>query len=231
MKTKLTLLASTTLVALAIAAPAQAAGSGWYVNLSGGANWLSDDGFTATNGNDTLTFSPDSDTGFIVSGAIGYSLNNVLQGLRVEVEAGYRENQVDGLWTADRNNGAGTGTSSGALDYEHSTFSVLANAWYDFNVAGVTPYIGGGIGWADTDLDGTYTGGNIPVLSFSDDGFAWQAGAGINFDISPNMKLGVGYRYFEGPEVTVLAPHALNTASGEVESQNHSALLSLTIGM
>lgn len=232
MKTRLTLLASTTLAALAIAAPAQAAGSGWYVNISGGATWLTDDdGFVAVNGNDTLTFLPDSDTGFIVSGAIGYSLTNVMQGLRVEVEAAYRQNQVDGAWVSDTNNATLGGADSGLLDYDHSTFSVMANAWYDFDVGGVSPYVGGGIGWADTDLDGAYIGGSIPAISLSDDGFAWQLGAGVNFGISPNMKLGVGYRYFEGPEVTVLAPFSTNTASSDVESQNHSALVSLTIGM
>lgn len=229
MKTKLTLLASTTLAALAIAAPAQA-GSGWYANISGGANWLSDDGFAVATVTDTLIFSPDSDTGFIVSGAIGYSLNNVMQGLRAEVEVAYRENQVDGLWFSDNVAGVG-GLDSGALDYDHSTVSVMANVWYDFNVGAVTPYVGGGIGWADTDLDGTYAGGDNTVLAFSDNGFAWQLGAGVNFDISPNMKLGVGYRYFEGPEVAVIAPGTGNTIGSDVESQNHSALVALTFGM
>jgi hypothetical protein len=37
MKTKLALLATTALAALAIATPANAAGSGWYVSVTGGA--------------------------------------------------------------------------------------------------------------------------------------------------------------------------------------------------
>ena len=228
MKTKLTLLASTTLALLALSAPAQAAGSGWYVNLSGGANWLAnDDGFFAsTIGGDTLAFTPDSDTGWMISGAVGLSLNNMVQGLRVEAEVGYRNNQVDGIWTSS------TGASdSGLLDYEHSTLSVMANVWYDFDLGNVRPYVGGGVGWAETELDGAFLGGTIPAISHSDDGFAWQLGAGLNFAISPNVQLGVGYRYFEGPEVNIGAPFGANGATGDVENQNHTAVVSLTYGM
>jgi outer membrane autotransporter protein len=227
MKTKLTLLASTTLAILALSAPANAAGNGWYVNLSGGANWLSDEGFFAsTVAADTLTFSPDSDTGWIVSGAVGLSLNNMVQGLRVEAEVAYRQNQVNGVWTS-----SAVVQDSGALDYDHTTLSVLANVWYDFDLGNVRPYIGGGVGWAETELDGAFLSGTIPAINHSDDGFAWQLGAGVNFDISPNVQLGLGYRYFEGPDVNIGAPLAINGASGDVQTQNHAAVVSLTFGM
>ncbi len=227
MKTKLTLLASTTLAVLALSTPANAAGSGWYVNLSGGANWLSDEGFSAsTAGLDTLSFNPNSDAGWIISGAVGLSLNSMVQGLRVEAEVAYRSNQVDGTWAS-----TATAPDLGPLDYEHSTTSVLANVWYDFSLGDVRPYIGGGVGWAETQLDGRFVGGGLPVIDISDDGFAWQLGAGVNFDISSNVQLGLGYRYFEGPDVRIGAPLAINGAFGDVESQNHAALVSLTFGM
>lgn len=227
MKTKLTLLASTTLALLVLSAPANAAGNGWYVNLSGGANWLTDDGFVAVAGPDTLIFSPDPNTGWIISGAVGLSLNNMVQGLRVEAEVAYRQNQVDGVWASD----TGPGNDAGLLDYDHSTVSVLANVWYDFDLGNVRPYIGGGVGWAETDLDGRFQGGTIPAINYSDDGFAWQAGAGVNFDISPNVQLGLGYRYFEGPDVRIGAPFGANSATGDVQSHNHAAIVSLTYGM
>ncbi|MBL9098884.1 MAG: porin family protein [Alphaproteobacteria bacterium] len=224
---KSTLLATAALAALALAAPANAAGTGWYVNVSGGANWLDDNGFTAVNGPDTLTVNTDADTGWVISGAIGYSLAKmVTPGLRVEIEAAYRENSVDGDWSS-----ATPGLDSGLLTYDHSAFSVMANAWYDFDVAGVRPYFGGGIGWADVEADGTFIGGVIPAFSTSDDGFAWQLGAGINFDISPNVQLGVGYRYMQGPEVTLGAPFAANSAAGDLDYDNHSGVVSVTFVM
>jgi opacity protein-like surface antigen len=226
MKTKLTLLASTTLAMLAATAPAQA-GSSWYVSLAGGANWMTDESFFASNGTDTLTFTPDSDAGWLISGAVGFSLEGVVKGLRAEAEVAYRQHQVDGVWASTD----GGESDGGALDYDHSTLSVMANVWYDFAVADVSPYVGGGIGWADSDLDGRYVGGNVPAISVSDSGFAWQLGAGINFDIAPSMKLGVGYRYLEGPDVRIGAPNVLNSVGGDVESQNHAAVVSLTFGM
>ena len=234
MKTKLTLLASTAAAALALAVPAQAAGN-FYVGVFGGANWVKDHSFsvatTPTASADTLSWATDGDSGWIVGGAVGMSLNQLMGGLRAEVEVAYRENQVDGLWVS--NVTTPTTVSSGALDIDHSTFSVMANLWYDFDVGGISPYIGGGIGWAETELEGAYLGGAVSPapFSFSDSGFAWQLGAGVNFDVSPNIKLGVGYRYFEGPDVTVGAVNAANSATADVDSENHSAIVSLTFGM
>jgi opacity protein-like surface antigen len=178
---------------------------------------------------DTLSWSTDADAGFIVGGAVGMSLSNVVKGLRAEVEVAYRQNQIDGLWTS--NTGSPIGVSSGTLDIDHSTFSVLANAWYDFSLGGVTPYVGGGIGWADTELDGRYAGGVIGPFDFSDSGFAWQVGAGVNFDVSPNITLGVGYRYFKGPDVRVSSLYAPNSATADFDAGQHAALVSLNFGM
>ena len=46
---------------------------------------------------------------------------------------------------------------TGIVEYDHETFSVLANIWWDIPIGGnFSPYIGGGIGWADTNVDGTF---------------------------------------------------------------------------
>lgn len=242
MKTKLALLATTALAALAIATPASAAG--WYLNISGGANWLNDSQFanlaadTVNDVNDefdAFDFNNNPDMGYVISGAVGYSLAGLMPGLRVEAEVGYRQNKVDGLWsTTNDTNGdnAGPTADNGTLDYDHTTLSVLANVWYDFDLASVKPYIGGGIGWADVEVDGSYIGGTVPAFSYSDSGFAWQIGGGVNFQVAPSIQLGVGYRYMEGPEVTVLPPfNTENIASGVVDSNNHSGVVSLTFGM
>jgi opacity protein-like surface antigen len=237
MQIRTSLLATTALVALTLAAPAaNAAGSGWYVSLSGGANWVDDSSFALVNtvpSTTTFTLATNADTGWVVAGAIGYSLSGVMPGLRVEAEVGYRENQIDGTFLTSIT--AGPTTDSGPVDADHQTFSVLANVWYDFDVGGFKPYLGGGIGWAETEFEGTYIGTvslvNTP-FSFEDSGFAWQVGAGINFDISPNVMLGIGYRYFSGPEVTILPPVvAPNILAGDIESDNHSAALTLTFVM
>lgn len=230
MQKRTALLATTAFAALAFAAPAHAAGT-WYLSVTGGANWLEDDNFFSSIPavTDTLTVASDGDAGWLVAGAVGYSLAQVTPGLRAEVEVAYRDNQVDGVFSSSDGGAATTGT----LDYDHSALSVMANVWYDFDVGGIRPYIGGGLGWADVEADGTYLTALLVATPFSvsDSGFAWQAGAGVNFQVAPSMQLGVGYRYFSGPEVRLLPPIATNTASGELDYDNHAATVTLTFGM
>lgn len=230
MTSKMKLMASAAIAAVTLVGAPVASASNWYVNVSGGANWLGDNSFyKTTSGSTTTTFTFDNDTkiGFILSGAVGLHLDGVLPGLRAEGELAYRENDVDGFWSSCTSH---SDCADGAIDYQHSTFSILANAWYDFNVAGLNPYVGGGLGWAQTELDGKF-GGKSSDLSSSDSGFAWQLGAGLNFDIQPNMKLGIGYRYFSGPDVTFAAPYSGNPLTGSVDSENQSVTVGLTVGL
>jgi opacity protein-like surface antigen len=225
MRTKLALLATTTLAALAIATPAQAAGSSWYLGLTGGANWLGDNDFSTTFDED-LAVNSEADTGYVIAGAVGLSLGQMMQGLRVEAEVGYRQNQVDGTWTSL------VGVELGDIAYDHSALSVLANVWYDFNAGSFKPYIGGGIGWADVEIDGAYAGTEIRSFSYSNSGFAWQAGGGINFQVAPSVQLGVGYRYFSGTDVDLLAADVVNnSALGTLDHDNHSAVVTLIFGL
>jgi opacity protein-like surface antigen len=233
MHSRIALLASTAAAALALAAPAEAGNwTGFYIGVTGGANWSDDTDFTVGPfGSSIFTWNSDPDTGYFVGAAIGSDLGQMMSGLRVEGEAGYRSNSVDGVWLDN----IAASPTTGLLDYDQDTFSVLVNLWLDIPVGGVEPYIGGGIGWADTNAEGSYicvaggcAGTAIP-FDFSDDGFAWQAGAGINFPISPNMKLGVGYRYFEGPEPTAVGP--ISGLTHDLDNGNHTATVTLTFGM
>jgi OmpA-OmpF porin, OOP family len=230
MHTKLSLLATTAIAAVAIASPAEA--GGLYLSIFGGANWADDASFTEattpTANADTLTWDVGSETGFIVGGAVGLNLDQVVKGFRFEVEAAYRQESGDGIVTT--NTGTPTAVSTGLIDFERSTFSVLANIWYEFDLAGTNPYFGGGAGWADTEIEGSYAGAVSGPFKFTDDGFAWQVGAGINFDISSNVVLGLDYRYFVGPEITIAAPTG-NLTRADLDSGNHSATVSLKFGM
>lgn len=230
MQTRIALLASTAVAAFALAAPASAAAT-WYASLTGGANWLNDNDFVVLSPapTDTFAISADSDTGWVIAGAVGLNLNQWMQGLRLEAEVSYRTNEVDGDWVTNNNVDA---PDSGPLNYDHSAVAVMANVWWDFDVGGFRPYVGGGIGWADVEAEGSYVNGDVVPFSFSDDGFAWQLGAGVNFQVSPSVLLGVGYRYFEAPDVTILPPDIVNNqASGDLEYQSHAAVVTLTFGM
>lgn len=83
-----------------------------------------------------------------------------------------------------------TFTDSGDI----TAFSIMANVWYDFCPDdNIHPFIGGGVGYANLELE-------IGDLSESYNGFAWQFGAGVGFDVSENMQLSIEARYFDVPD-------------------------------
>ena len=90
----------------------------------------------------------------------------------------------------------------GFVPLEHDTTAVMANVLYDIQIeqAGrFVPYVMAGAGVAHTEL----TVGGLAPLTIENDGFAWQAGAGVNYRVSDSVALGVGYRYLEAPAVEV----------------------------
>jgi OmpA-OmpF porin, OOP family len=146
------------------------AGDGPYVGIEGGFNWQSPqdqdlDGTTI----DRLHFNRGWEAGVLG----GYSFDS---GLRPELELSHRRNKV----------------SDGTHD---KADAALGNLWYDFKMptglfSVVHPYLGGGLG----------------AVRFADNGgefadprniseFGYQAGAGVGFDLSPNLTLSLDYRH------------------------------------
>jgi len=233
MKNKITLLATTAIVATAFALPANA--GNFYVTMFGGGNWVADAGFTAISPtdpvHDSMTWSIGGDAGWTVGGAVGYDLNDILRGWSTEVEVSYRSNQEKGQWATTT--GASTG---GKVDFDNTSLAVMANAWYEFPIAGVAPYVGGGIGWARSRFKGTYEAAAPASFDFKDEGFAWQLGAGVNIPVKPGMTVGLGYRYFRGPQVTVdsygtVAGNPTNASTSSVDTENHSVILDLKVNL
>jgi OmpA-OmpF porin, OOP family len=233
MNKKIALLASTALMVAATTLPA-AAGN-FYVRMLGGANWVADTEFSViepTSTSDTMSWSVGGDTGWVVGGAIGYDLNEILRGWKTELEVSYRENKREGDWMTSTSGGW-----SGTLDFDHTSFAVMANAWYEFPIGGMSPYVGGGIGWARSTFKGSYLGqAGDPAFEFDNNGFAWQLGAGVNFPIKPGVSMGLGYRYFRGPEVTVLSIGEVsgcctNASQADVDTESHSVLVNLDVSL
>lgn len=155
----------------AFTAPASAAG--FYVSTSFGPNWDSDSPLPFVN----------EKTGLAGTLAVGTVVGGVPD-LRVEIEASFRTHE----------------TTIGPFTLEHDTTAFMANAIYDANglaMGRIVPYILVGAGVAHTEL----TFGGLAPLTVENDGFAWNAGVGLNYQISENVKAGIGYRYLEAPAV------------------------------
>ena len=182
MRLKSMLLASAAVAVGLVTAEAAQAGDGLYGTFSGGMNWSKDVHATGP----TTAVSLSSESGFVVNVALGYHLDGMITpGLRVELEGGYRHNDAKGNYTI-------SATSSASNDL--STWSVMGDVWYDFNIgSSLRPYFGGGVGWARNKVVPKIT----TAPSVEGEGFAWQAGFGMNVAISPNASVGLGYRYMD----------------------------------
>ncbi len=219
---------ATTAMALLATAP-QADADGVYVSVFGGGNFLQDDANGGVSGFYTSRESFDADTGFVVGAAVGTGLDNWVKGLRIELEASYRRSDVGGAWSEQ----TFFGGSSGSIDANMSTFSIMSNVAYDIDVGmKVKPYVIAGAGWARSHFDGALvtTGGDKWFNDFDTEssGFAWQLGAGLNYEVAPGVDVGLGYRYFDGPNTSYFAGKN-NIANNKHDNDSHAVTISLTI--
>ena len=239
MNFKKALLAATVL-ALPLAAQAQPitgvyVGAGAGFNQSMNADVKSDSNFAAGVTGAQRKASIEFDEGFGGVISVGYGFGN---GLRAEIEGNYRQGDVDQMK-------AGIGGRLPGISGTVRTYGAMANVLFDLPLSlpvPVTPYIGGGVGYAWTDYDNvgsrfyTPAGGNGRSFNIDDkDGnFAFQGIAGVAFPIAavPGLAVTAEYRFFGtlDPKVTG-SSRELNgpviRQKFETENYNHSAFVGL----
>jgi opacity protein-like surface antigen len=163
---------------LGIAAALAGDGSGYYVNVEGGASMPPDLHLSAGGG---PTAHEGFGTGFAAGGALGYDTGD---GIRLELDSLYQNTPIDHL------NGA---PATGHL----SSTGVMANATYDLLPnARFTPYVGAGLGFQNI-------GGEVNGFSGRDWEPAYQAEAGLRTDISARASLFGEYRFTQSESVTL----------------------------
>jgi outer membrane protein OmpA-like peptidoglycan-associated protein len=123
--------------------------------------------------------------GFTGEGSVGYGFGN---GWRVEIEGDYLENRLDEL----KANG-GDAVASG----KEEKYGAFANVLYDFDVGlpYLYPYVGGGVGWQESDYDDFASSGIH--INKTRGSLAYQGIAGVSFPIAyvPGLSLDVDYRF------------------------------------
>ena len=241
MRNKAIFLATTAVALVLMGSPAKA--EGVYVNIIGGLNWQSGSSgsLSTTSGSFTsnTSFSEDADTGFVIGGAIGMELSKWVQGLRTELEVSYRRNDRGGNHAVELFYGSlSSEEATGPIHGNVSNFSILANIWYEVDTGWkMRPYIGGGAGWVRSRLEATApvttdTGSIAPDIWDSiqqdESGLAYQLGAGFNHTVAPGVDVGIGYRYFNGPDFDPIFIGKNELPVG-FDNENHSVLVNLTI--
>ena len=146
--------------------------------------------------------------GAVGLGSIGYAFGN---GLRAEVELGYRHNEAKSIEVpsgATLPSSLDVKTNAGATSY-------MVNGLYDFHLApSWSANIGAGVGAATIRVNNL--GHTTP--------FAYQAMTGIEYAIAPQTRLGLEYKFL-GTDRLNIGDSALITSHAHY--YDHAALLTL----
>jgi opacity protein-like surface antigen len=200
--------------------PAPMEFNGWYLRGDAGAAYNSSSiGLTTTPdplatgtfaaganesyNNTTLSSSELFDVG------VGYQFNSWF---RSDVTLEYRDGGAFQSLYVLNNPGAATGDVSQYANFYRgnvASWIAMVNGYVDLGTwSGITPYVGAGVGYARNTLYGlTDTGENTTVGGISSsaaggyfangstNNFAWALMTGLDFNVTQNLKLELGYRY------------------------------------
>ncbi|MEQ1931671.1 MAG: OmpA family protein [Parvularculaceae bacterium] len=229
MKLKTALFAAAATIAIS---PSAFAFEGLYGAIGAGLSYMEDDLDVESISGPQAPFDSEmnTDNGIGVYTALGKHFGD---SWRAEFEFSYRNNDVRSM-TADipKISAFPEGQMSGDI----STYALMLNVLKDLDFLGgdwVTPYVGGGIGFAHIDADfvGVRTLGlngiNSIVVDDSDRRLAYQGIAGLAFKLAEGLALDLSYRYFG-----TLDPHFRGLLQGagftyEGSYANHSAFAGL----
>jgi opacity protein-like surface antigen len=108
---------------------------------------------------------------------------------------------------------------------------VTPGAWYGFS-----PFIGAGVGFADNRLSGAawrgvadQAGGRFGGGSRTS--FAWALMAGVDYDLTANLKLELSYRYLSYGTIATGGQACASCLGGPVESRNRLASNDFRLGL
>ena len=207
-----------------LATPAVARDGAWYAGVEGGLMVVEDTKLDYRDGtidlNDGITV--DHRMGYDVDVIGGYDFGM----FRLEAESGYKRAAVDQIRfnpQADIVTEAGNGVDANG---RVGILSAMANVLLDLEDDGWRGYVGVGAGLARVKYR-AFTEEDGVGFSDSDRSLAWQGIAGFSKAVSPNLDVGLKYRYFNTRRLNfgnsdAIVPYALD---GKVHT--HSLLASL----
>ena len=159
----------------------------------------------------------DFELGYVGTAAVGYNwfFPETIADLRVELEGAYRYNDIDELLTV-------------STDGEVQAFSAMINGYFDFRTnLVVVPYVGAGFGATHIRHEDDGAGGAFGVIDDHDTAFTYQVMAGLTYNMSENLAVGIEYRFLETEDFE------LSRSGGgffEDDYNHHSALVTVRLG-
>jgi opacity protein-like surface antigen len=201
---------------LVFSSSAYSAEEGWYMRGTIGPALLNNADVTALSEADIealigedlpagTTYAVDLkfDTGFFINFAPGYDFGD----FRLESEFAYQVNNVGKINQTLNIPGVHYESGSSYVNGGDVTnLSLLFNGYYDFlKGSAVRPYITAGIGVARVNAQ-------IEGDDDTDSVFAYQVGVGLSYNMSENVALDFGYRYFATSDLDVFGLELSNSS-------------------
>jgi opacity protein-like surface antigen len=163
-----------------------------------------------------VAFASIADSGIIDAG-VGYQFNSWLRADltgEYRTQANYRVGEVYTAFCA-----AGP-VCLDSYNAGVSTALFMANGYVDLGTwYGLTPYVGAGLGAAFHKYSGLTDIGATPgawgvAADKSQTNFAWAVMAGVGYNVTPNLKLELGYRYIDMGKVSSNSIACVNDLGG-----------------
>ena len=153
--------------------------------------------------------------GYYVGGSFGgYVADNV----RLELQVSYRNSEIDNMSVQGEPDSAKNGTIS--------LFSVMYNAYYDFDLRDrdipVIPWLGLGIGWGMPRIDAQNQAGPMQLdIDDTDSTMIYNFMGGATYPLSDQAEVILGYRYIASIEFELRGTESGNLRSFEYEYGAH----------
>jgi opacity protein-like surface antigen len=202
--------------ALAAAAPAR---PGPYASAFLGVSIPKDTTISAYDftGTQQIDDSVELDPGVFIGGTGGYDFGI----LRLEGELSYKHSEINSITV----NLAVPPNHFRDIDGNLGVFAFMANAFVDLhNDTPVTPYLGGGIGFATLHLSDTHDNHTGDRLYRKDDAtvFAYQVGGGLDIALNRLISLDLAYRYFGTEKAEFDSDHQFKNSTAEMKYESHN---------
>ncbi|MEH6617300.1 MAG: OmpW family outer membrane protein [Porticoccus sp.] len=135
------------------------------------------------------------------------SFGKYFREVRVELEYSFSDADTD----------SETGGLGSTDDGEVETKALFINGFHDFETnSKFKPYFGAGIGWMNVDVE--YKRSGIELIDDDDDIFAFQAIAGVGYEITDSLNVFAQARYRNGEDSEVKSSVLSTDIDIEVES-------------
>lgn len=180
----------------------------YYFRGAAGLNQARDTNYNINAGEIDSQFDP----GTVFSGAIGYDFG----AYTAEIEIAHRSNDIDtqSLNHTQLPDNSGTAEST----------AIMINGYYETPTDSAwRPYVGAGIGYASVSMNDHQTGGTL-LLDDSTQVFAYQAMAGLSYDVTDKLSAFAEYRFFATGSGSL---HTATQTTSDLDYSNHAGLLGI----